>query len=204
MPESNIWKFDDRILLPSIHHSWDPTDAMSQRSSMTTQAGYVMGSPAFFKESAKAFFLSETIMARMLRRCTTSIRLYHDREVYAPGIAAELTQQLELWRMNLIPAFAFASYSVTEHETESLPLIDYEPNLPADIKALSLILQMQYHLCLTLIHWPASYSAVCTGETDSALSLDCKLFFVSYAAFIGHASVAAVRCPAKSWYIYAS
>lgn len=24
MPESNIWKFDDRILLPGIHDSWDP------------------------------------------------------------------------------------------------------------------------------------------------------------------------------------
>lgn len=72
MPESNIWKFDDRNLLPGIYDSWQPFHSSQYHLLNTTK---------ITENDTKASFLAEISMCRMIRRCTTAVTVSHDKEV---------------------------------------------------------------------------------------------------------------------------
>ncbi len=199
MPESNIWKFDDRILLPGIHTSWQPCreDQRSLFHSMRPIHGF--GIPS---DTAKAYFLAQIAMCRMVHRCTTSVIVSQEQELYSPAIAIELTYQLETWYKNLPPSISFA-----RHDTAIALPDDFVKSISSSpsssILAVSRLLQMQYYLCLTNIYWPAVYSVISTGILETAPTADCEQFFESYIGFVISAASVVPDCPQNPWSIYA-
>jgi hypothetical protein len=195
MPESNIWKFDDRILLPSTLDSWQPFNSNLRRNSEEELMLHDSGIPC---EAGKAYFLAEIAMCRMIRRCTTSVTILHDREVYAPIIAAELMRQLENWYKHLPPSIRFNRQGTLNevHDSGASP-----PSLP--IIAASRALQMQYFLCQAGIYWPAVYSTIYMDATAEAPVADCALFYESYCGFVVSARDAISGCLQAPWSIYA-
>jgi hypothetical protein len=198
MPESNIWKFDDRILLPGIHNSWlpfrDDKLHLLDQSLSPSQA-------AITPNEAKAYFLAETSLCRMIRRCTTSVTISHDKEVYAPIIAVELAHQVESWYDHLPPSLRFnRDVSVSGPPCAN----DYtSPFSLSTLAAVTNYLQMQYHLILAGIYWPAVYSATYTDTLPPQTLTGCALFFDAYSSYIRSAARAVRDCPQAPWSILA-
>lgn len=197
MPESNIWKFDDRILLPGIHGSWQPF-----RDDQQHLLDQMLSSNSITENDMKAYFLADISMRRMIRRCTTSVTMSQDREVYAPIIAAELAQQLESWydhlplslrfeRPGLNPSLLDESFEhANSHQSSGL----------LSVRGL---LQIRYYMCLTGIYWPAVYSIVYADTASPATLADCSRFFEAYIGFVGNAESAIQTSPHCLWSIYA-
>ena len=198
MPESNIWKFDDRILLPGIHDTWQPfRDDQRHLLDQIMPPNHSMITP----NDAKAYFLAEISMCRMIRRCTTSVTVSHDKEVYAPIIAVELAHQLESWYDHLPPSLRFDRSSATSVPDDTL---NYASRYSlCTLAAVTNFLQMQYYLVLAGIYWPAVYSVTYVDTpTDSTLA-DSVRFFEAYASFITSAAGALRSCPQCAWSIHA-
>lgn len=195
MPESNIWKFDDRILLPSTLDSWQPFHINQRQINEDDLMLHDSGMPS---EAGKAYFLAEIAMCRMVRRCTTSVTISHDREVYAPIIAAELMHQIENWYNHLPPSIRFNRQDALNevHDSGISP-----PSLP--IVDASRALQMQYFLCQAGIYWPAVYSMIYMDAAADALVVDCARFYDSYCGFVISARDAIPGCLQAPWTIYA-
>ncbi|KAG0645321.1 Echinocandin B biosynthetic cluster transcription factor [Hyphodiscus hymeniophilus] len=195
MPESNICKFDDRILLPAILTSCQPCreDQVILLHSMPSAHAFGL-SP----EIAKAYFLAQITMARMIRRCTTSVIVSQAKEVYAPIIALELTYQLQTWHHHLPPSIRFEC----QDTTSVLPDDFLETNSSfraSSVIAVTQVLQMQYYLCLTNIYWPAVYSVINTGTLTPAPTDNCAQFFDSYVGFVMTAASVINNRPQNPW-----
>ena len=198
MPESNIWKFDDRILLPGIHDTWQPfRDDQLHILEQILSPHHT----AITSNDAKAYFLAETSMCRMIRRCTTSVTISHDKEVYAPIIAVELSHQVESWYDHLPRSLRF-----DRDGSASGPQGANNYASPFSISTLAAVtkfLQMQYHLVLAGIYWPAVYSATYTDTPTPETLTDSALFFEAYSNFISSAAGAIRYCPQAPWSILA-
>jgi hypothetical protein len=197
MPESNIWKFDDRILLPGIHGSWQPF-----RDDQRHLLDPMLSPNSITQNDMKAYFLADISMRRMIRRCTTSVTISHDREVYAPIIAAELAQQLESWYDHLPLSLRFERPGLNS----SLPGTPFEyANLHQSSGLLSVrgLLQIRYYTCLAGIYWPAVYSIVYADTASPATLADCSRFFEAYIGFVSNAESAIQASPHCLWSIYA-
>ncbi|KAI1259478.1 hypothetical protein F5Y18DRAFT_409614 [Xylariaceae sp. FL1019] len=193
MPESNIWKFDDRILLPETFDSWLPFREERRHMGEDLCPPNETGMPP---EAGKAYFLAEITMWRMVRRCTTSLIITREREVYAPIIAAELAHQLEIWYSHLPPRLRF------ERQLTTIGLSEDRDCRP--LSAATYFLQMQFFLCLASIYWPAVYGVIYMDTLTDAPVADCARFFDSYCNFVTSAVAALPCCPQSTWYIYAS
>jgi hypothetical protein len=197
MPESNIWKFDDRILLPGTHDTWQPfRDDQRQLLDQILPPNHFMITP----NDAKAYFLAEISMCRMIRRCTTSVTISHNKEVYAPIIAVELAHQLESWYDHLPPSLRFRR-SATSVPDDALNYTS--PYSLYTLAAVTNFLQMQYYLVLAGIYWPAVYSVTYIDTPTDATLADSVRFFEAYASFITSASGAIRCCPQSAWSIHA-
>ena len=190
MPESNIWKFDDRILLPGIHDSWQPF--RDDQRHLLDQALLPHQSP-ITPNDAKAYFLAEISMYRMIRRCTTSIIISYDKEVYAPIIAVELARQLESWYDNLPSSLRFDRRSPISAPDDATNYAG--PSSLSILATVTKFLQMQYYLVMTGIYWPAVYSVMYVDTPTPAILTDSALFFEAYAGFISSAAGAIQSCP---------
>ncbi|KAI0142993.1 hypothetical protein GGR57DRAFT_495403 [Xylariaceae sp. FL1272] len=193
MPESNIWKFDDRILLPETFDSWQPFTEERRHIREDLGPPNETGMPP---EAGKAYFLAEITMWRMVRRCTTSLTITREREVYAPIIAAELARQLETWYSHLPPSLQFA---------RKRPIIARSGDSHCQpLSAATYFLQMQFFLCLASIYWPAVYGVIYMDTLTDAPMADCARFFDSYCNLVTSAVAALPCCPQSTWYIHAS
>jgi hypothetical protein len=197
MPESNIWKFDDRILLPGVHDSWQPF--RDDQRHLLDQI-LLPDHSAITPNDAKAYFLAELSMCRMIRRCTTSVTISHNKEVYAPIVAVELAHQLESWYDHLPLSLRF--------ERSAIPAPDdamhyASPHSLSTLAAVTNFLQMQYHLVLAGIYWPAIYSIIYSDTPAAKTLADSALFFGAYTGFITSAAGAIRSCPQGPWSIHA-
>ena len=199
MPESNIWKFDDRILLPGVQTSWQPCREDQRNLFHSTQSIHSFG---MLSDTAKAYFLAQIAMCRMVRRCTTSVIISQEREFYSPAIAIELTYQLDTWYKHLPQSISFERYdTAVALPDDFVKSISSSPS--SSIIAVTRFLQMQYYLCLTGIYWPAVYSVIRTGILEAAPTADCARFFESYFGFVITAASVIPSCPQNPWSIYA-
>ena len=199
MPESNIWKFDDRILLPGVQISWQPYREDQRSLFHSVGSMHSFGMPS---DTAKAYFLAQISMCRMGRRCTTSVIISQEQELYSPAIAIELTYQLETWYKHLPPSISFERHdTVVALPDDFVKSISSSPS--SSIIAVSRFLQMQYYLWLTNIYWPAVYSVISTGRLEAAPRADCARFFESYFGFLISAASVIPNCPQNPWSIYA-
>lgn len=197
MPESNIWKFDDRILLPGIHGSWQPF-----RDDQRHLLDQTLLSTGITSNDMKAYFLADISMRRMIRRCTTSVIISQDRETYAPIVAAELAQQLESWYHHLPLSLGF------ERPISNLAFPDAsfeyaEPYQSSSLSSVRGLLKIRYYMCLTGIYWPAVYSVVYTDTASPATLADCSRFFQAYIGFVSNVALAIQSSPHCRWSIYA-
>jgi hypothetical protein len=153
-------------------------------------------------DTAKAYFLGQIAICRMVRRCTTSIIISQEQEFYSPAIAMELTYQLETWYKHLLLSISF-----DRHDMAAALLDDFVKNISSSpsssIIAISRFLQMQYYLCLKNIYWPAVYNVIRTCILEPALTVDCALFFESYFGFVISAASVIPNCLQNPWSIYA-
>ena len=193
MPESNIWKFDDRILLPGTLTSWEPYHE-DQRISIngmerTHRVGISSG-------TAQAYFLAQIAMCRMVRRCTTSVIISHAQETFSPVIATELTYQLNTWHNHLPSEIRFSLHDITAE-------IPNDFANSSGVTSTARFLQMQYYLCLIGIYWPAVYSIMSTDSLQAAPAEHCTQFFESYVGFVITAASVIPRCPLNIWSTYA-
>ncbi|PMD17904.1 hypothetical protein NA56DRAFT_578013 [Hyaloscypha hepaticicola] len=197
MPESNIWKFDDRILLPGIHGSWQPF-----RDDQRHLLDQTLLSTGITPNDMKAYFLADISMRRMIRRCTTSVIISQDRETYAPIVAAELAQQLDSWYHHLPLSLGF------ERPISNLAFPDAsfeyaEPYQSSSLSSVRGLLKIRYYMCLTGIYWPAVYSVVYTDTASPATLADCSRFFQAYIGFVSNVALAIQSSPHCRWSIYA-
>lgn len=197
MPESNIWKFDDRILLPGIHDSWQPF-----RDDQRHLLDQMLPPNGITENDMKVYFLADISMRRMIRRCTTSVTISQDKEIYAPIVAAELAQQLENWCDHLPPSLGF------ERPISNLIFQDNPFNIVESYESSSLLtakglLKIGYYMCLTGIYWPAVYSVVYADTASPATLADCSRFFEAYAGFVNNVALVIRSSPPCLWSIYA-
>ncbi|KFY24116.1 hypothetical protein V493_05440 [Pseudogymnoascus sp. VKM F-4281 (FW-2241)] len=200
MPESNIWKFDDRILLPGVQTSWQPCHENQRKLLYSMRPTHSFGMPS---DTVKAYFLAQIAMCRMVRRCTASVIVSQGQELYSPVVAMELTYQLDTWHNHLPSSIRFKHHDVTV----ALPVDFVErvsSSTTSSIIAVTGYLQMQYYLCLTGIYWPAVYNIISTGTLEAAPIADCKRFFESYYSFVITAASVIPNCPHNPWSIYAN
>ena len=110
-------------------------------------------------DKVQSYFLAEIAMRRMLRRCTTSIRLsVYGKFVYALAIAADLGFQLDEW-------YSYLPRLVYFERDEVMRLAHKSTD-----GALEGFLQTQYYSCKTSIYWPAVYQAMEFGEADEDMA----------------------------------
>jgi hypothetical protein len=192
MPESNAWKFDDRILLPEIFESWQPYQ----------EYHHFLDELRPSTNTAKAYFLAAVAMARMIRRCTTAITISHDKEVYASVIAHELAWQLETWYERIPESFRFDRMVYSQDQVESISLRSSQ-SPTSEFISVTKHLKMQYYLCMTGIFWPAVYSAVYVDSVGSETLEDCARYFESYAGFVVSVAEAIHSFSPNPWSIYA-
>ena len=197
MPESNIWKFDDRILLPGIHGSWQPF-----RDDQRHLLDQMLSSNGITPNDMKAYFLADISMRRMIRRCTTSVTISQDREIYAPIVAAELAQQLESWYDHLPLSLGF------ERPISNLTFPDEsfeytKPYQSSSLLSVRGLLKIRYYMCLTGIYWPAVYNVVYADTASPATLADCSRFFEAYIGFVSNVALAIQSSPHCLWSIYA-
>lgn len=199
MPESNIWKFDDRILLPGVQSSWQPFHEDQQNLLYSMRPSH---SPKMPSDTVKAYFLAQIAMCRMVRRCTTSVIVSQGQEHYSPVVAMELMYQLTTWHSHLPSSIRFELYDVSI----ALPndfIESVSSSATSSVAAVTRFLQMQYSLCLAGIYWPAVHSVISNGTLEAAPLADCSRFFESYFGFVITAVSVLPNCPHNSWSIYA-
>jgi hypothetical protein len=200
MPESNIWKFDDRILLPGIYDSWQPFH--SSQSHLFDQTPS-FNTTTITENDTKAYFLAEISICRMIRRCTTAITVSHDKEVYAPIIAVELANQLQGWHEHLPHPLRFDQRnSLANLAEDSLYGSPHPPSRDGNAR-LRCFLQMQYYLCRTGIYWPAIYSVMHVDTANASTLSDSAKFFEAYVGLVGSVGMAVRCCEHGLWSIYA-
>jgi hypothetical protein len=197
MPESNIWKFDDRILLPGIHGSWQPF-----RDDQRHLLDQMLPPISITQNDMKAYFLADISMRRMIRRCTTSVTISQDREIYAPIVAAELAQQLESWYDHLPLSLGFER-PVSNLTFPDEPFEYSKPYQSSSLLSVRGLLKIRYYMCLTGIYWPAVYSVVYADTASPATLADCSRFFEAYIGFVSNAASAIQSSPHCLWNIYA-
>ncbi|KFY54636.1 hypothetical protein V496_07216 [Pseudogymnoascus sp. VKM F-4515 (FW-2607)] len=200
MPESNIWKFDDRILLPGVQTSWQPCYEDQRKLLYSMRPSNSFGMPS---DTVKAYFLAQIAMCRMVRRCTTSVIVSQGQERYSSVVAMELTYQLDTWHSHLPLSIRF------EHHDVAVALPDdfvksVSSSRTSSVIAVTGFLQMQYYLCFAGIYWPAVHSVISTGTLEAAPIADCKRFFESYVHFVITAASVIPNCPHNPWSIYAN
>lgn len=198
MPESNIWKFDDRILLPGIHDSWEPFQESNRflfnqiRPSSTS---------ALSLNDTKAYFLAAISMCRMMRRCFASVTFSNNKEVYAPIIAAELLYQLENWYNNLPTSLSFHRQS--PHPIAYDDTLSYATQPYSSQAAARCFLQMQFNQCLVSTYWPAVYSVMYLDVAPTETLFDCSRFFDAYVSLVSSIATAIRCCSHTPWNFYA-
>ena len=199
MPESNIWKFDDRILLPGTLTSWEPCHGNQKNSFHGMQPIQRIG---ISSHTAQAYFLAQIAMCRMVRRCTTSVIISQEQETFSPVIAIELTYQLNTWYSRLPPEIRFVLQDLTaENPSDFVNNTSSPPS--SGVSAITQFLQMQYYLCLTGIYWPAVYSVIIKESLQAVPAGHPTQFFESYVGFVITAASVIPRCPQNPWSIYA-
>ncbi|KAL2071148.1 hypothetical protein VTL71DRAFT_12383 [Oculimacula yallundae] len=201
MPESNIWKFDDRILLPSIHDSWEP---FQENQRYILEQARPHNSAALTSNDTKAYFLAAISMCRMMRRCFASVVLFNHKEVYAPIIANELTNQLEKWYEHLPSSLKFDrrepfAFAVDTTLTFSTPGMSSSSQV-----AITSFLEMQFYQCLISTYWPAVYSVLYLDTASDTTLADCSRFFDAYVGLVSSIVSAIKSCPHTPWNFYAS
>lgn len=200
MPESNIWKFDDRILLPGIQATWQPCRE-DQRDELDNIRS--IHSTAMPSDNVKAYFLAQIAMCRMVRRCTTSVIVSQEQEHYSPVVALELACQLDTWYDHLPSSIRFE-----RHDTAVALSDEFVKNVASSCLsstiAVSQFLRMQYYLCLANIYWPAIYSVIKAGTLEVVPAANCELFFNSYVRFVISAASVLPNSPQNPWSVYAS
>ena len=199
MPESNIWKFDDRILLPGIHDSWEP---FHENQRYIFQQSEPIGLSALSSNDTKAYFLAAISMCRMMRRCFASVVLFNHKEVYAPIIANELGNQLEKWHEHLPSSLKF-----DRQRRFSVPT---DPTTPfsatggsSSQAAVTRFLEMQFYQCLISTFWPAVYSILYLDTAPETTLADCSRFFDAYVCLVSSISTTIESCPHTPWNFYA-
>ena len=198
MPESNIWKFDDRILLPGVQTSWQPCHEDQQKLLYSMRPTHSFGMPS---DTVKAYFLAQIAMCRMMRRCTSSVIISQGQELYSPVVAMELTYQLDTWHSHLPPSIRFEHHDAAALPDDFVKSVNSSPT--SSVVAVTRFLQMQYYLCLAGIYWPAVYSVISTGTLEAAPMANCERFFESYFGFVITAASVIPNCPHNPWSIYA-
>ncbi|KAH6698102.1 hypothetical protein BKA61DRAFT_246180 [Leptodontidium sp. MPI-SDFR-AT-0119] len=200
MPESNIWKFDDRILLPGIHDSWEP---FHENQRYMFEQSEPMGLSALTSNDTKAYFLAAISMCRMMRRCFDSVVLFNNKEVYAPIIANELGNQLENWHEHLPSSLKF-----DRQRGFSVPTDATAPGSTASDSssqaAAARFLEMQFYQCLISTYWPAVYSILYLDAAPETSLADCSRFFDAYVGLVSSISTTIESCPHTPWNFYAS
>jgi hypothetical protein len=199
LPESNIWKYDDRILLPSIHDSWEPFQ--ESRRYLFNQARPLNTSP-LTPNDTKAYFMAAISMCRMMRRCFASLTFSNDKQVYAPIIAGELAYQLENWYDHLPPSLNFhrqRSFSLAADDAFNYAC----PQSYSSQAAVTCFLQMQFYQCLASTYWPAVYSVTYLDVANGATLSDCSQFFDVYVRLVSSIATAIRSCSHTPWNFYA-
>jgi hypothetical protein len=128
------------------------------------------------------------------------VTISHNKEVYAPIVAVELAHQLESWYDHLPLGLRF--------ERSAIPAPDdamhyASPRSLSTLAAVTNFLQMQYHLVLAGIYWPAIYSIIYSDTPAAKTLADSALFFGAYTGFITSAAGAIRSCPQGPWSIHA-
>ncbi|CZT41704.1 uncharacterized protein RSE6_01477 [Rhynchosporium secalis] len=201
MPESNVWKFDDRILLPSIHDSWEP---FRENQRYMLEQARPQDSLALTSNDTKAYFLAAISMCRMMRRCFASVVLFNHKEVYAPIIANELTNQLVNWHESLPSSLKFnrrRSFSFANAATPTFFDVAMSSSSRAAIMS---FLEMQFYQCLISTYWPAVYSVLYLDTVPDTTLVDCLRFFEAYVGLVSSIVSAIKSCPHTPWNFYAS
>jgi hypothetical protein len=199
MPESNIWKFDDRILLPGVQTSWQPCREDQRKLLYSMRPTQSFGMPS---DTLKAYFLAQIAMCRMIRRCTTSVIVSQGQERYSPVVAMELTYQLDTWHSHLPSSIRFGHHDVTVPPPDNF-VQSLSSSPTSSVIAMTGLLQMQYYLCLAGIYWPAVHSVISTEKLEAAPIAHCGRFFESYFGFVITAASLVPNCPHNPWSIYA-
>lgn len=199
MPESNIWKFDDRILLPGIHDSWEPFQ--ESKRYLFDQVRSSNTSP-LTPNDMKAYFLAAISMCRMMRRCFAAVTFSNNKEVYAPIIAAELSYQLDNWCDTLPTSLSFQHRSPLSIASDDA-FGRGDPQSYSSHDSIRWFLQMQFYQCLVSTYWPAVYSVMYLDDPAALTLSDCSRFFDAYVRLVSSIA-SAVRCCAHTpWNIYA-
>jgi hypothetical protein len=159
LPDSGIWSLENDVSLPDSRKTWQFSLLSPHSPLPLSSPGRVLSTGS---TKVQSYFLAEIAMRRMLRRCTTSIRLSADGKlVYAPVDAADLEFQLDEWYSYLPRLVYFERDKVMRLAHKSTD------------GALENFLQTQYYLCKTAIYWPAVYQAIEFGEANKDLLAHC-------------------------------
>ncbi|PVH89130.1 hypothetical protein DL98DRAFT_96650 [Cadophora sp. DSE1049] len=200
MPESNIWKFDDRILLPGIHDSWEP---FHENQRYMFEQSRPIGLSALTSNDTKAYFLAAISMCRMMRRCFASVVLFNNKEVYAPIIANELGNQLEKWYEHLPSSLKFDRQRRLSAPTDAAPHFSIAGDSSSQ-GAVTSFLEMQFYQCLISTYWPAVCSILYLDVASDTTLADCSRFFNAYVGLVSSISTTIESCPHTPWNFYAS
>lgn len=203
MPESNIWKFDDRILLPGIHMSWEPFHS-TQR--YIIEQSRPLDSSALTSNDTKAYFLAAISMCRMMRRCFASVVLFNNKEVYAPIIANELANQLDKWYEHLPTSLKFIRPRNLAFAAGASPTFagtGTGTGSSSSQAAVTRFLEMQFYQCLISTYWPAVYSILYLDAAPDTSLVDCSRFFDAYVGLVSSIADTIKSCPHTPWNFYA-
>ncbi|KAH7351260.1 hypothetical protein BKA65DRAFT_476586 [Rhexocercosporidium sp. MPI-PUGE-AT-0058] len=203
MPESNIWKFDDRILLPGIHGSWEP---FQEKQRYIVERSRSVNSASLSSNDTKAYFLAAVSMCRMMRRCFASVVLFNNKEVYAPIIANELANQLDKWYEHLPNSLKFDRRRRLSFGQDSSSYAGAGAGLGSSSSQVAVtgFLEMQFYQCLISTYWPAVYSILYLDAVPDNTLTDCSLFFDAYVGLVSSIATTIMSCPQTPWNFYAS
>jgi hypothetical protein len=183
----SVWTLDNEIPLPSWSQPVDEA-LLSPFSAPADSPGGSFSSPQSSNQLL-SYFLAETIMRRMLQRCTTSTQILpNGKQMFAPVISTELELQLEQWHTHLPEFLRFDRYSMSE--------FSINPQL--------LFLRTQYYAYRASILWPAVHQVVVEGEQyDKSLLSFCLEFYQDYNRFVSSAVACIPHCLPNTWTLYA-
>ena len=140
-------------------------------------------------------------MCRMMRRCFSSVMFFHNKEVYAPIIAAELAHQLENWYDHLPTSLSFHRQSPLSIASDDI-LSHAGPYSYSSQAAVTCFLQMQFYQCLISTYWPAVYSVMYMDVATAAMLSDCSHFFDAYVHLVSSIATAIRCCSHTPWNFY--
>lgn len=198
MPESNVWKFDHRILLPDIHDSWEPFQ--ESKRYLFDQVRRSNISP-LTPNDTKIYFLAAISMCRMMRRCFASVT-FSNNEVYAPIIAAELAYQLENWYDHLPTSLSFHRQSPLSIASDDAPITLGPSRILAKL-LLPAFCRCNFIKCLVSTYWPAVYSVTDLDVATAPTLSGCSRFFDAYVSLVSSIAPAIRCCSHTPWKFYA-